>query len=423
MREQFTHALQLLMAGVIVLLLTVSANVMGLLLARGEERRKDLALRLSIGAGRWRLLRQLMIENLCLAIPGAILGWILAFVLAPQLMAILPPVRSVDQYATPQLLAVTPDLRILLFAWVAILVSICFFGLFPAWRATRLDFSGELKGASALRSQSVAALIPLSIQVALSMLLLTAGGAMLRTYWNLEHLNPGFDRSHVVSFALGMKDAGFTTAQARGYLTNLQGRIKEIGGVRSVSYSFLGMMRGTAQRRTVTIPRANHAPGVFLANNALGVSPTYFDTLGIRLLEGRVLREDDRTTKPEPVVVNRALAELFFPNADPIGQLLISGTDGSKPPDYQIVGVVETSKSRNMQEASPATFYFLVDDEDYSAVVYVRTDGNPIGVIGRARADSQHGRRRDLKRSANSGAGHSELTLAREIGGGVGVLL
>jgi predicted permease len=225
LRTQFARALRLLMAGVVILLLTVCANVAGLLLARGEERRKNLALRLSIGAGRWRLLRQLLTENLCLAIPGALCGWALAFVLAPSLINILPPVRSLDQYASPQILQVTPDLRIILFGWLAVLVSVCFFGLFPAWRTTRLDFSADLKGASANASQSLAALIPVTVQIAFSLLLLTAGGVMLRTYWNLEHLNPGFDREHVVSFTLGMKDGGFTVAQARSYLAELEQRI------------------------------------------------------------------------------------------------------------------------------------------------------------------------------------------------------
>ena len=242
LRTQFSRALQLLMAGVAILLVTVCANVTGLLLARGEERRKDLALRLSIGASRTQLLRQLMIENLCLAIPGGILGWALAFVVSPVLLSVLPLVRSLDQYATPQIVAVTPDVRLLLFAWLAILVSVCFFGLFPAWRATRLDFSSELKGASAMKAQTITALAPVSIQVSLSVLLLCSGAVMLRTYWNLEHLNPGFDRTHVVSFTLGMKDAGFTKPQAKAYLAELEDRLKHVGGVRSVAHSFMGLM-------------------------------------------------------------------------------------------------------------------------------------------------------------------------------------
>ena len=205
---------------------------------------------------------------------------------------------------------------------------------------------------------------------------------MLRTYWSLEHLNPGFDRNHVVSFTLGMKDAAFTKPQARSYLTELQQRIRSIGGVRSVSYSFLGLLRGSDQKRTVTIARGNQPPSVFFATSALGVSPEYFATLGIPLLEGRVLSEQDRDAKPLRVVVNRALAKSFFPNTDPVGQLLISGTDASKPPAYQIVGVVETAKYKSLQEAgNPRTIYLPMEDEDYSAVVYVRTAGNPTDVM------------------------------------------
>lgn len=381
LRTRFQHALQLLMGGVIILLITVCANVTGLLLARGEERRKDLALRLSIGAGRWRLLRLLLIENLCLAVPGALLGWILAFALAPLLIGILPPIRSADQFASPPILSVTPDLRILLFAWLAILLSICFFGLFPAWRAMRLDFGSELRGASALAAHSLASLVPVTIQIALSVLLLAAGGVMLRTYWNLEHLNPGFDREHVVSFTLGMKDGGFTKPQARAYLSELEERIKNHGGVRAVAHSFAGLMRGTSQNRTITVPGANPQSGNYRAVTALAISPSYFETLGIPLVKGRPLSDQDAETKPAPVVVNRPLAALLFPHTDPIGKSIVLGRDATRPPDYQVVGLVETAKYRSMQEVAPPTLYTPMQDETYTAVVYVRTAGSPLSIM------------------------------------------
>ena len=228
LRTQFAQALNFLMAGVAILLIAVCANVAGLLLARGEERRKEAALRLSIGASRWRLLRQLMIENLCLAIPGAVLGLVLAYTLAPSLLRILPPVRSLDQFASPQILTLTPDLRILLFVCFALLISLCFFGLIPAWRATRLDLNAELKGTATLAPHSLASMIPVSVQVMLSVFLLTAGGLMLRSYWNLEHLNPGFDRTHVLSFTLSIESAGFTPAQEDAYQAELEQRISQI---------------------------------------------------------------------------------------------------------------------------------------------------------------------------------------------------
>jgi len=381
LRTQFSHALQLLMAGVIVLLITVCANVAGLLLARGEERRKDLALRLSIGAGRWRLLRQLMIENLCLAIPGGLSGLLLAYVLSPTLLRILPPVRSLDQFASPQILTITPDLRILVFAWLAILISVCFFGLFPAWRATRLDFSAELKGSSALAAHTFTALIPVTIQIALSMLLLAAGGLMLRTYWNLQHLNPGFDRAHVASFTLGLKDGGFTKPQARAYMDELQQRISSLHTVRSVSYSTLGLMRGSGSKRTLTVPGANVATNVFLNTSSLMVTPTYFATLGIPLLSGRIFSAQDEQAKPQRTVINRALANLLFPHQNPIGRWLVMGDDGNRPPDFQIVGIVETAKYRLMQEPAPPTLYQPIEDDDYAAVLYVRTIGNPTAIM------------------------------------------
>lgn len=381
LRTQFSRALQLLMAGVLVLLITVCANVAGLLLARGEERRKDLALRLSIGAGRWRLLRQLMVENLCLAIPGGLCGVLLAAVLAPSLLRILPPVRSLDQYASPQILSVTPDLRILVFTWLAILVSVCFFGLYPAWRAARLDFNAELKGSSALAAHTITALVPVVVQIALSMLLLAASGLMLRTYWNLEHLDAGFDRAHVVSFTLGIKDGGFTKPQARAYLEELEQRIKGLGGVRSVARSSLGLMRGSGQKRTLTTPGTKLAANVFGNSSSLPVTPAYFDTLGIPFLAGRTLEWQDAKAKPERVVINRALANLLFPHVEPIGQLLVAGNDSSKTPDFQIVGLVETSKLRSMQEPAPPTLYSLMQDDDYTIVLYVRTTGTPLSIM------------------------------------------
>ncbi len=380
LRTQFAHALQLLMAGVTVLLVTVCANVAGLLLARGEERRKELALRLSIGAKRWRLLRQLMIENFCLALPGGLLGILLAYVLSPALLSILPPVRSLDQFSSPQILAVTPDLRILLFASLAIFVSVCFFGLYPAWRATRLEFASELKGSSALAAHSVSALVPVAVQIALSTLLLAAGGLMLRTYWNLEHLNPGFDRTHVVSFTLGLKDGGFTNPQARSYVTHLVEQIRALAGVQSVSYSALGLMRGSGQKRTITAAGANLPKTAFMNSSSLPVAPGYFETLGIPLLAGRTFRWQDANVKPEPVVINRALAKQLFPRTNAVGQLIVIGSDGRKPPDFQVVGLVETAKYRTMTELAPPTIYELLQDDDYTIVLYVRTKNDPLTV-------------------------------------------
>jgi predicted permease len=381
LRGQFSQALNLLLSGVAVLLTSVCANVAGLLLARGEERRKELAVRLAVGAGHQRLLGQLMVENLCLALPGGVIGVALAYSLVPSLLSILPPVRSLDQYASPQILTVTPDLRTLLFAWLALLVSVCFFGLFPAWRATRLDLNADLKGAAAVAAHSLASLIPVTVQIALSVLLLAAGGLMLHSYAKLQNLNPGFDRAHVLSFTLGMKDARMTDAQTRSYIAELARRVRTLPGVRSVAYSSRGLMRGAGIKGIVTAPGVNQPAGVYLNTTWVDVTPEYFETLGIPLLAGRGFDPLDDQAKPTPVVINRALSDLLFPHSNPVGKQIVRGRDGSKPPDLQVVGLVETAKFRQMQEPAPPTFYYLLTDDDYQWVLYVRTEGNPLSAM------------------------------------------
>jgi predicted permease len=381
LRTKFSQALKLLMSGVLVLLLSVCANVAGLFLARCEERRRELAMKLSLGASRWRLLRQLMVENLCLAVPGGILGVVLAYALVPSLLRILPPVRSLDQYASPQILTVTPNLRVLLFAWLALLVSICFFGLLPAWRATGLDLNNELKGTSVLASHSLAALFPVAIQVALSVLLLAAGGLMLHSYWNLQNLNPGFDRMHVLSFTLGLKDAGLNPAQTQSYMAELEQRIRKLPGVRSVAFADRGLMRGAGFKTTVTAPGVNQPESVFLNTSLVAVTPRYFETLGTALLAGRTLDPLDVGAKPARAVINRALADLLFPDTNPVGKWIVFGRNGTKAPDALVVGLVETAKFRRMQEPAPPIYYSLLTNVDYQLVMYVRTKENPASVM------------------------------------------
>ncbi len=381
LRTKFSQALKLLMSGVLVLLFSVCSNVAGLFLARCEERRRELAVKLSIGASRWRLLRQLMIENLCLAIPGGILGVVLAYAFVPSLLRILPPVRSLDQYASPQILTVTPDLRVLLFAWLALLVSICFFGLWPAWRASGLDLHSELKGTSVLAAHSLAALFPVAIQVALSVLLLAAGGLMLHSYWNLQNLNPGFDRMHVLSFTLGLKDAGFTPAQTQSYMAELEQRVRKLPAVRSVAFADRGLMRGAGFKTSVTTAGVNQPASAFLNTSLVAVTPRYFETLGTALLAGRTLDPLDVDAKPARAVINHALADLLFPHANPVGKWIVFGRDGTKPPDALVVGLVETAKFRRMQEPAPPTYYSLLTNADYQLVMYVRTKENPASVM------------------------------------------
>jgi predicted permease len=220
-----------------------------------------------------------------------------------------------------------------------------------------------------------------AIQVALSVPLLAAGGLMLHSYWNLQNLNPGFDRMHVLSFTLGLKDAGLNPAQTQSYMAELEQRIRKLPGVRSVAFADRGLMRGAGIKTTVTTPGVNQPQSVCLNTSFVTVTPGYFETLGTALLAGRNLDALDAHAKPAHIVINRALADLLFPHANPVGKWIVSGRDGTKTPTVQVVGLVETAKFRRMQEPSPPTFYNLLTSADYQLVLYVRTKENPASVM------------------------------------------
>lgn len=389
LRDQFSSALVLLMSAVGLLLLAVCANVAGLLLVRSEQRRREIAVRLSIGAGRARVVRQLLAENLLLAIPAAALALLLAYRLSPFLLRLLPVLRGLDLMVVPRALAVTPDLRVLAFTVALSLVTVFGFGVAPALRGTKLDLYNELKANARTSTRAFAGITAVAVQVGLSVVLLVAAALMLRTFSNLEHLDPGFDRQHVVEFTVDTATAGYNQAQATAFFRDFQDRVAGLPGVRSVAYAELGIMRGIGIKATVAPNGVVLPKSTFLNSSGNYVTPSYFGTLGIPLLAGRNMTQSDLTAKPQPVVVNAALAQQFFPDGNAIGRSLSYGVDGNKPPAYAIVGIVGTAKYRSFREPSPPTFYSPLDPaarHDAPMLLYVRTYGDPHSVIGETRA-------------------------------------
>lgn len=386
LREQFSRSLKLLLAAVALLLLVVCSNITGLLLAKSEQRRREMALRLSMGASRRRLVMQLLTENMTLAIPGALLGLCLAYAASPFVLRLLPTSNTVTitQQSSDQLLTVPMDLRVFLFAVALSFVCILIFGTLPASRGTRLDIHSELRGFDRFGSDTPrSSMLQVAIQVALSMLLLAIGSLMLRTYWNLEHLNPGVDRAHIVSFTLDLKDAGYTTSQSGVFLREIMRLAASVPGLRSVACANYGIMRGAGFKFTVAPQGKVLSMSTSLNTSFNAVSPSFFEALGIRLLAGRSLTLADRTATVQPVVANRAFVESFFPHQDPIGKYIVSDRDGNKPPSNIIVGVVETGKYRSMREPDPPTIYGLLDENSpLPVILYARTYGNPAQVLG-----------------------------------------
>ncbi|MBV9405491.1 MAG: FtsX-like permease family protein, partial [Acidobacteriaceae bacterium] len=334
-----------------------------------------------------RIMRQLLSENLLLAIPGAALGAVLAFGLSPLLVNLLPAARGFDQYVSPRVLTVTPDLRVLCLTAALCIFCVLVFGILPAIRATRFDLHSELKAGGRAATGSIAGVGPIAVQVALSVVLLATSSLMLRTFWKLEHLNPGFDRPHIVAFTLQPSTAGYSTAQTGVLLRQLDQQVSALPGVRGSGYATRGVMRtigimSTVAPQGVVLPRTT-----FLNTSLNNVSPGYFDAMGIPLLAGRGLEPEDRTKKPSPIVVNRAFADLLFPKQNAVGKFIVQGVDGRKPPTAQIVGIVGSAKYRSMRENPPPTYYELFDEEtDNAFVLYVRTFGDPVRIIRSVRS-------------------------------------
>lgn len=385
MREQFSNTLVLLTGAVGLLLLAICANVAGLLLARSQERKQEIAVRLALGANRLRLLRQLSLENLLLALPSAVLGIAFTKGLAPWLVHLLPAPRGLVQYAaTPQILNVQPDMRVLFFAIAVSFASVLFFGIAPAWRGTKVDLNTDLKNSGRSASAPVTGAVTIALQFAVAVVLLAGAAVMLRTFWNLEHLNPGFDRAHVVEFTVDPRGAGYSDVQKATFYRELKVRISELPTVRSVSYASMGIMRGIGRMMTV-VPQGKVLPErTFLNTSTNSVTPEYFSTLGIPLLAGRNLEWTDLGKKPERVVVNRAFADFFFPHEENvIGKAVVEGVDGTKPPTGLIVGEVGTAKYRSFREHDPPIIYGV--SEAGSTYMYVRTSGDPARIVNAVR--------------------------------------
>ena len=376
LRDQFSRAVSLLMGAVGLLLLAVCATVAGLLLARAEERRREIALRLSVGATRSRLVRQLFIENSVLALPGAALGVGFVYALAPALVRLLPAL-GVGPYAPPFVLESKPGGHVLLFVLAASVVTVLLFGIAPARRALTVDLNDQLKayGRGFAAARSGPAIV--AIQVALAALLVCSATLMMRTFWNLEHLDPGFDRAHVLEFTVDPWDAGYSEERAGALLRDLRQQVGALPGVRAVSFAMAELMRGMAPKTTV-VPAGSRLPAKTFLNTSFNrVTPDYFQSLGIPLLAGRNFERRDVGPKPIPIIVNQAFARTFFPHTDPVGKEIVQGTDGHKGPTHIIIGVVGTAKYRSMREENPPIFYQATDDRHSGGAMYVRTYGAP----------------------------------------------
>jgi len=367
-RDRFRQQLFVLMAAVASVLFIACANVAVLLLARGNLRRKELAIRMSIGSGRGRIVRQLLIESLTIAGVSAVLGLIVARWGARLLVAYTPDLAGLD---------IGLDARLLLFTITIAAASAVVSGLVPALRSTQPDLNPSLKDAyvSFGRTRSRFALNKLLIgsQIALSLVLLVGAGLFVRTLQNLMNIDTGFDRENVVVFDLDR-------SVDLGRLGQLFTRLEGLPGIQSATTWDTGMLgQGVTMVGPVRVDGHVPRPGEDLWSFATSVGPRFFETVGISLLAGRDFRPEDAGR--EVAVISETMARLFFGNQNPIGRSYNPGRD----PKFrtEIIGVAEDTKYASLTGDPPRVTYTplsLNPANARSAKFAVRISSSPAAV-------------------------------------------
>jgi predicted permease len=369
LRNDFSTALIVLMAMVGLVLLIACANVANLLIARGFMRQREIAVRLSLGATRGQLVRQLLTESVLLSLIGGAVGIALSVALTRGLIALIPQQQ-------PLLITPTPDLRILGFTFVLTFVTGIVFGLLPALRASNPDQWAILKesvgavagtgGSLFLRKGLVAA------QVALSFLLLFGAGLFVRSLQNLQTTDTGFQMDNLITFRLNPALSGYENQQGVNFYNELLDRLRSAPGVKSAGMASVSLLAGSEWDSTTSVEGHQAKDGEDMQAFMNAVSPGYFETMGIRLLEGRDFTAFDVKENAKVVLVNRRFAQHFFKDKSAVGRHIGRGLGPEVKHDIEIIGVVEDSLYEGPREGVRRQVFWPKWGRDGSAF-YVRT--------------------------------------------------
>ena len=382
LREYMRKPLWLLVALTAAVLLLACANLVNLFLARGIAREREFAVRMAIGAGKARLVHQLLVESLLLAGGGAALGLALAFLVDRVLLRMYLPADAAAEFVVSPI----PEGRVLGFVAGLMLLTALAFGLLPAIRSSRTQVTLTLKDRSGAASSSGSSLrrMLVGVQVALSLLLLFGAGLFVRTLRNLERLGPGFPTDHLLAFSIDPSLNGYSDEDTKSFYERLDVNLKSMPGVTSVGFSALPLLKGYAWQNAVMGKDFEGAP--IEAQPVLNaVGPDYFATLGIPIVAGRAFTAQDdvrrnRSNEFGYAVINERFAKQYFPGRSPIGQRfgLVSDTR-SVTQDIEVIGVIPDRKVRDLRETPPAQAYFPYFQALHFRFmnVYLHTHGDP----------------------------------------------
>jgi predicted permease len=368
-------ALLILMGAVAFVLLIACSNVANLLLARASNRGRELAIRTALGAGRLRLVRQLLTESLVLAIAGAAAGLLLA-------RWLLLAFARLAENALPRTAQVGLNLPVLAFTVLIAVLTGVVFGLWPALQASRRFRPEALKeggrGATSSGRRLRAALVV--SEVSLSLILLAGAGLLVRSFMNLQKVDPGFRPANVLTMRISLPEARYgEPAKARSFYGELLRRVRQLPGVRSAGAISALPLSGQGSSGTVAVDTQSVPPDRrFPEADRRPVTPGLFQALGIGLVRGRYFDERDSENASPVAIIDESMARTFWPGQDPIGKRLKLGGPGSSAPWMTIVGVVRHVRYRTLEEPSRVTLYWPEAQQPARSLsLAVRTANNP----------------------------------------------
>jgi predicted permease len=372
-------ALLVLLAAVAAVLLIACANVANLLLAKASGRQREISIRTSLGASRWSILGQMLTESMILALAGGAAGLLLAYAGFHGLISLAPA-------NVPRLDQVSLNARVVGLSAALSVITGILFGLAPAWYASRVDVNSMLKeGMRGAGSRSGVRNVLVIAQVAIAVILLTGAGLLIRSFYEIEHVDGGFRPDHLMSMRLQpapVKFLGHPDLQIQLARRVLE-KVSALPGVRTAAIASDVPLLGNP----IYIMRFEGRPPVKPSQaplaNFFAVTPAFFDTMGMRLLRGHGIRESDTAATPLVAVVNQTLVDRYFPGQDPIGKRLEVGFDD--PPNWrEIVGVVADVKISGLDQDTPVQVYtaYLQRPSVFPSiasgmVVLSRTAGDP----------------------------------------------
>jgi predicted permease len=361
LRRQFSEPLQILMAVVALVLLIACANIANLLLARSTARSRELAVRQALGARRTRIIRQLITESLLLALAGGVLGVALASVANRLLL------RMVSGGLDTIPLDVSIDTRLLLFTLAVTIATALIFGTIPAFRGTRLQLTDTLKagrGPQGTSGKNPLAKALVISQVALSLVLMVGAGLFLRSLFNLNNVDIGFNKENVLRLEIDSSSAGYTPGEPREVALNqqIEERVSAMPDVKAASFSAFTFHEGSWSSNVV-VPGMNTDEDINVKHNVVGAG--YFATMQIPLLAGRSFSPSDTSTSQTVAIISEHTAKTLFPLGNPIGRHYRLG-DNKPENDVTVIGVAKDVKFHDLAEEPVNLDYFPYTQHPWS---------------------------------------------------------